>query len=674
MPLSDAEELEMLELEKQQSQAQSAAPAAPPQKLVPGTNAGIPDANPSRPDLTPPLDTNMTTPADRAMSSLYEKLPYGIRDAIGHIAPALLGHQPELGAMAEGAGPAVQSVTDRIPSVPKLPSITQPDWLKTARGQSAKTAAEDLRGQANIIADAEAGKANTTAGKIAEQLKQQPAKAAQRAEMRTVDPAKAAAEKIAVQQKAIERSKAAQAAYEKAGMSTKEAQAEAARAEQAYTEAQQSADAMEKELLARPTATKEETGEIFQNTVQKYADTREAARRQQVGFDKVIANAGDKPVVNTAGIKAEIDKHLAGIKNPPLEQTLNQIKELVGDNDLTLAQADSLRKYLDSVLQAREGSPLAVAGEARGIVGKVKDTLMDGLTASGEPNREAYAKALADWRRLSRPLDIVERKGALKGVIAKDPMSESYLMDQAKVVDHIISKARTGSPVFTKMLEENPELREPARRYFTQDLFGGEHMPTESGLRTWLKTNEIPLKQLGLYDDFRDIKTARATAQAALDAAKGVVSEAKQGVKTAADSERIAAEKTSSEGKLAKMAQSRAESAQKAAGTPEKPTKAPSSVQQKITNLRTTRDRLRSFQTEVQNAKPEEVAGKIRTLGKSLVNDGVIDQKQYDALLKAAGDVDKSYADKAKVQKILKTVAGVVGTGLAGDIVLKHLP
>ena len=289
MPLSDAEELEMLELEKQQSQAQSAAPAAPPQKLVPGTNAGIPDANPSRPDLTPPLDTNMTTPADRAMSSLYDKMPYGIKygikDAIWHIEQALPGHQPELGAMAEGAGPAVQSVTDRIPSVPKLPSITQPDWLKTARGQSAKTAAEDLRGQANIIADAEAGKANTTAGKIAEQLKQQPAKAAQRAEMRTVDPAKAAAEKIAVQQKAIERSKAAQAAYEKAGMSTKEAQAEAARAEQAYTEAQQSADAMEKELLARPTATKEETGEIFQNTVQKYADTREAARRQQVGFD-----------------------------------------------------------------------------------------------------------------------------------------------------------------------------------------------------------------------------------------------------------------------------------------------------------------------------------------------------------------------------------------------------
>jgi hypothetical protein len=130
-----------------------AAPAAPPQKLVAGTNAGIPDAAPNRPDPAPPLykyDSEKPTYLQRGLSALYDKLPYGVKDTLEKTLAASMGHQPEFGAMAENAAPGVQALQDKfnagrgsmpgaVTPKPKLPdAVTKPSLLNRAWGRLAQ--------------------------------------------------------------------------------------------------------------------------------------------------------------------------------------------------------------------------------------------------------------------------------------------------------------------------------------------------------------------------------------------------------------------------------------------------------------------------------------------------------------------------------------------------------
>jgi hypothetical protein len=126
---------------------------------------------------------------------------------------------------------------------------------------------------------------------------------------------------------------------------------------------------------------------------------------------------------------------------------------------------------------------------------------------------DEYKEALGKFATLSRPLDIMERQGALKRVLDVDPLSTAERLTEAQVVGEIINKSRAGNQTFSRLLESSPQLKESGRLYFTQNLFAKGDVPTEASLKTWLVNNERPLRQLGLYDEFKNIRVAKETAQ-----------------------------------------------------------------------------------------------------------------------------------------------------------------
>jgi hypothetical protein len=283
---------------------------------------------------------------------------------------------------------------------------------------------------------------------------------------------------------------------------------------------------------------------------------------------------------------------------------------------------------------------------------------------------------------------VERRTGGLHRAVESDHVSDAYKLAEAEVVGNIISRARAGHPVLERLLAQNPGLQEPARLYFTQDLFGSGAAPTPSGLRTWLVKNERPLKQLGLFDEFKDIKTAREAAARSVAEAKGRVGEAAAAAEAAGADEKQAGKAALREGKLFRAAGKNVESATKGLKTPEAMTaesgKAADKASREVASgLATSRSKLaghiskrqqfESFQTELANAPPKQVAGKIRTFANQARDNGLISGDIHDELLKQANEADKHFNDTARMRKVAAYVAAAIGTGYVGQATVRKV-
>jgi hypothetical protein len=342
---------------------------------------------------------------------------------------------------------------------------------------------------------------------------------------------------------------------------------------------------------------------------------------------------------------------------------------LGGTKELTLRSADSLKGYLDSIIQSKmhKSTPNKLDKEILNVVRDVKKSLVnEAKTAHPE-----YGEAMVKFREMSRPLDIVERNGALKKVIDEDPVSTAYRMTEAEVTGHVIRKANAGNPVFTRLLQVNPELKEPARLYFTKELFGKDAAPTVKSFETWLRENERSLRQTGLYSEFNNLRNAQKTAQQAVDVAKGIVVSAEERAATAT------AQKESAES-LAKKASSRLAAALKTAETPEKLAGRFEKAQKPLPQQATFESKRASQQGLIDTlddaianlgraTKPVEVEASVRSTAKTLRSKDLITAEQFDAINREADMLSKSIDAQADAQKILKRIAGAaLGTGLVG--------
>lgn len=556
------------------------------------------------------------------------------------------------------------------------------ELISTARGKPAAAEAERVRqaGFAELqpgiakteqeLADIERQRGFTE--RALGQIRQQPIVSQQRQENQPYTPKQLQALQAAELRKPITEQVAAQNVAEQQRLAR--AEESVGQAKEQFSAAKSAVDQLEQRLLSQPGISAEQFGSELRQATQKLERDLVATRAEGSGFSNVLEKYGDQPVVNTNRLVSSIENLKEQTRNPNVIRLLDQVKYLAGTegadgkviNQLSLRNADSLRKYLSKdIFQTEEGRMLAANKEVLNVLKQLRGDLI-------KQTPDDYKQALGAFRTLSRPLDIVERNGALARVIDVDPLSTAEKLTEAQVTGEIVRKAQQGNPVFSRLLEVSPNLRESGRLYFTQNLFGKEAVPTEASLRTWLLANERPLRQLGLYDEFKSIRTARETAQRAVNDAKGQLDVAK-----AVAGEAKAAREASgsmfkrSETRLAdvlKTIEKPGDLAKRAAAAPE------NSFVQKLNqqlsaaaNKREVIETLREAESNLIRAtKPKQVATEMRVLAKQLKDRNLINEEVRDVMMRHADELSKA-ADAQK--KALITIAKVttgLGLGTAG--------
>lgn len=556
------------------------------------------------------------------------------------------------------------------------------ELINTARGKPAAAEAERVRqaGFAELkpgiakteqeLADIERQRGFTE--RALSQIRQQPIVSQQRQANQPYTPKQLESLQAAELRKPITEQVAAQNVAEQQRLAR--AQASVGQAEEQFGAAKNAVDQLEQRLLKQPGINAEQFGSELRQATQKLERDLVATRAEGSGFSNVLEKYGDQPVVNTNRLVSTIENLKEQTRNPNVIRMLDQVKYLAGTegvdgkviNQLSLRNADSLRKYLSKdIFQTEEGRMLAANKEVLNVLKQLRGDLI-------KQTPDDYKQALGAFRTLSRPLDIVERNGALARVIDVDPLSTAEKLTEAQVTGEIVRKAQQGNPVFTRLLEVSPNLRESGRLYFTQNLFGKEAVPTEASLRTWLLANERPLRQLGLYDEFKNIRTARETAQRAVNDAKGQLDVAK-----AVAGEAKAARQAS--GSMFKRSGTRladvlgtiekpGDLAKRAAAAPE------NAFVQKLNqqlsaaaNKREVIETLREAESNLIRAtKPKQVATEMRVLAKQLKDRNLINEEVRDVMMRQADELSKAADAQKKALIIIAKVTTALGLGTAG--------
>ena len=549
---------------------------------------------------------------------------------------------------------------------------TSADLIKKAFGGSAKNFADALKARSSGLIEQQRNLTKEQldiTDRVLEQMGRRPQVAQQRVSERFAVPESTAK---AAQQMAPEKL----AVREKLGARVSKAEAESQRAAQMSNLAQQDVqrrqsalNTIEQQMASQPGMTADDIGRLLQNTTKTLQKEGVKARKDAAGYEAVFQAAGDKPTVNTVGIKDSVEKLERQTRNPTLQNILYEIKsQLATDKTqaLSLRSTDSLKGYLDSVIAGKEMKYGKLDKEIVRTVQNIKNQLM----MKAKTTHPDYGKAIDTFRQMSRPLDIVERNGALKKVIDEDPVSTAYRMTEADVTGYIIRKANAGNPVFTRLLQVRPDLQDSARLYFTKDLFGKDVAPTAKSFETWILSNERPLRQTGLYDEFNTLRNAQRSAQQSVDNAKGIAETFTQVAKTA--EQRLGAEQ-----KLAGEASKRLQDVLKTAETPESLAKrmtsagkAPPKQAAFVTRQKQQQDLINTLDDSAalisRTTDPAEVSAAVSSSLKQLRNKNLISGKQFDDLMKQADSLKTQTDAQTKARRILVGVAVVAGVPSIG--------
>lgn len=663
-------------------------------RLAPGLARKMPE----RFGVTPPEQRVEVFPRAATVGKMLEGLGAGRTperakgfEEAGELAGGFVSYGPRAAEKVAGAAETVGKAGEVV---------------RRARGTEARQAAEALRGTTTELAGeikaAQEAAAATAAREvdrlqaISTQIAEREAIAAERAAARAGVPPEAMAD---IRQAALtahrERVRAAEREAIKAGATRDEALAAVVDAERTLIKANDEIAALERRLLSGERMTPEEFGGMVANAAKKLADDALREREKIAGFGKAVESAGPQLRVNTQGIHFYIDNALKSVKDPQIRNTLLTIKsELTNVIDekavkaLNIAQADSARKMLNRIMRTKQiqfaNGTTGDAADAMRYVGQINNMLRDVAAASYKP----YGQALEKFAELSRPLDIVQRKGPLRKVVDIDNLSQDLLRGSAEVAGIVIREARNGKPVFTRLLEINPEIQNGARAYFHRELFAGkDKVPNADDLRKFLQRNEGVLQQLKLYDEFSTVANARSAGEKAL---KNVEDELKVAKRTAAETEvelKRALGLVKQAESLRGGARERVAAAEKAAVPVERvaaePAKAAAERAKEVTKEigaaekvgAAATERARNLETrliELSNEDLKTVAGKAEAILKDLVARRDITPQQYDNLLQQVRMVENAYGQTAEARKTLVKLLG--GLGAAGVIGISGRP
>jgi hypothetical protein len=362
-----------------------------------------------------------------------------------------------------------------------------------------------------------------------------------------------------------------------AGLSEAEAASHLSDTEGRVARADQAVQAIEQRIMSGERMAPEQFGAMLQNASRTLLETGLAAREKLSGFGPAIRSAGEALIVPTKSMFTRIEQIIKSTRDPAIVKPLEEIKGLLSNGEgkkkvlsLSIEQADSLRKMLDRVTRTKQIQYAnGTAGDAAAAIHHVSE-LKDLLVSAAGNAHKPYKTALEKFRELSRPLDIVQRKGALRKVVDVDNLSQDLLRGSAEIAGAVIRRAKEGHPVFNRLLEIDPNIKNGARAYFNRELFGRDRVPTTDRLRGFLQENEGVLRQLGLSEEFATIANARAAGERAVEAVKLELTQAKTGLKQATAAERAQQKAVSEAEKVRGFAVKRQAEAEKAAVTPEK--------------------------------------------------------------------------------------------------------
>jgi hypothetical protein len=510
--------------------------------------------------------------------------------------------------------PTGVSAIGKVASTVARPFKYGAELVTTARGKQAREAAEALRGETRTLAEEKRLAQESTVaaeqeriagletaerevmqssqeqlrriGAAQEQIANREAIAAERAQRRagtsldekgrvisgqTMEQLRAAALARTRDRVQSELTKA-----KEAGLSEAEAASHLADTEGRVARADQAVQAIEQRIMSGERMAPEQFGSMLQNAARTLLETGLAVREKLSGFGPAIRSAGEALIVPTKSMSTRIEQIIKSARDPAIVKPLEEIKGLLSNGEgkkkvlsLSIEQADSLRKMLDRVTRTKQIQYAnGTAGDAAAAIHHVSE-LKDLLVSAAGNAHKPYKAALEKFRELSRPLDIVQRKGALRKVVDVDNLSQDLLRGSAEIAGAVIRRAKEGHPVFNRLLEIDPNIKNGARAYFNRELFGRDRVPTTDRLRGFLQENEGVLRQLGLSEEFGTIANARAAGERALDAVRAELTQAKAGLKQATAAERAQQKAVTEAERVRSAAVKRQAEAEKSAVTSE---------------------------------------------------------------------------------------------------------
>jgi hypothetical protein len=602
-----------------------------------------------------------------------------------------------LGAVLGGG---LGAVAGGVPAAAKV--------IRTARGIPAKETAERVRGSILEQSRPRAKAAEAEAARLAEQQRKIEERARQVGAGRPITEQRFEAQQQALLEKERRKGmgsselrtrgkvlddlrdaeRASQSEVLRATGDVNQARALEQEAAQRLAGSENALEQLNSELARRPGMTDVEYGQVQAAAIDRYVNENVAARSQQSGYGKAIKDAGPQPRVKTSSLIEYADNVLARTRNPELSRIVSYIKKAAKTglgkeaiNALSVESSDSLIKYMDKIISSKQFEGLALDKETLNVVRDFKKQLVKNTGDAWKPYLEARGK----WATLSRPLDVIERNLKLRKVVQTDPFSQERKLALSDIAGAMIRNSKKGEPAFARMIQYDPSLKDASRLYFSRLLFGKETAPTTTQIRKFLYDYETPLRQSGLYNEFRDLRSAKETAERAVLEAKGEVAEMGKGVKAAKEAEKIAGERATSIQKLREKAAGRyaetlktTEPVKDLAARITRQQKAQEELGKKAGLAKTAAEQAgkkaniyRTFESEITQPglTPKEIGNKAEAMAKKLVDEQLISQNEYQEFLRQISPIREQQAMTRETQKkLLKYATALIGGTAAEEI------
>ena len=514
------------------------------------------------------------------------------------------------------------------------------------------------------------------------------------------DPRSVLSMQEAISEKLRTRAGDARAAAERAGLPKAEADAYVAQTKATMDAAQNELNALLESYSTRPTKDPIQFGKDVEALVAK-TETELMNTRKSV-FNEFDRLHSTNPTMPTAYLEAAIDKRLAAGVSSTEEAALMRTKKFIAEygveGNLTPSQMNNLRLYY--------------LGDSPEVT-KVARTALDEVSE--------FARAQKKYAELSGPLDPYEyTKGAFSGITNQEYGRESRSkLAKGEVVAQILNRAAKGREGLAELVSANPELKDAAREYFNGLLVGNysDKAVTPQRLAAFMEKNGAALKEIGLFDEFKNLTAEGLAAQKKVATLGQDVKAAEVLTKEATAAQQAAETKAMRERALKNIQQSRQTAieegkpfvfpntketlpVQQQPGGPLLPTKeqvtetaaARTAAAQERTAeaLKETEQRqvaprktaeeaakdleraqqasrqLETFKTEIENTRPQDLPEKIEGIIKRIGREELVDNPAYDKLLKDLNEARTDYEKAKDLEKFSRTVRTALTAAATG--------
>lgn len=410
-------------------------------------------------------------------------------------------------------------------------------------------------------------------------------------------------------------------------------------------------------------------------------------RTEGARWNEALRSAGDTVRVPTQSTLDKIEKYRGQVNNPQTEGVLdiirNRLQTVTKEGTekvpgLSVERADSLRKYLDEIIEAKalkgEGG-LALPKETLAIVKQIRKDLTLNAVNAWEP----YKQAMVKFAQLSKPLRPFERKGMLANVAKERADLEEQLITDGKIVADVLNRSRGGEFGIAQLIGRASEMKNALRAYWSRSLAEGKEKLTVGDFRKFLDSNEDILKRVGLYDDFAKAGNPLAVLNQSLREAEAAIPALKESV-TARGAEQVAAGKTlkEQENLLAKAREREARARDVATRTKveeeakEAAEKAKEKLGERETALKKSKSKpealikeFSAFKNKLDTAEANQIPEIGRSIADKLFQENIIDKAAHFDLLQKMQILEQQSKTAEEARRITKRlIQGATGAGL----------